>query len=131
VVLFICTYFVITDIVQKAVSVFLSLALMPKYRIHKEAQEKKPNQPELNIVHEPESVVINDFYAKKCLSMCAEQLLTLPAASLLVRTGIVEYLEYQSVCPIVGNGPPPLQASVSPPCTQRGGGSNTLLRVRE
>jgi hypothetical protein len=30
-----------------------------------ERRKNMPNQPELNIVHEPESVVINDFYAKK------------------------------------------------------------------
>ncbi len=55
--------------------------------------------------------------------VCAKQLLTLPAAPLLVRTGVILYLEYQSVCPIVGIGPPPPspQASVSPPLDPKGG----------
>jgi hypothetical protein len=49
------------------------------------------------------------------------------------RPEIIVYLEYQSVCPIVGIGspqPPPLKMSVFPPWLQRGGGSNNLLQVR-
>ncbi len=46
--------------------------------------------------------------------------------------GIIVYIEYQSVCPLVGIGPSyplPPQASVFPPWTQ-GGWSNHRLQVR-
>jgi hypothetical protein len=44
------------------------------------------------------------------------------------------YIEYHSVCPLVGIGAPPLplpQTSVPLPRNQRGGGRHTRLRVRE
>ncbi len=69
-----------------------------------------------------------DYY---CWHTCGLFMSSLWFILWLTPRGIILYSVW--VCLIVGIGSPhplPPQASVSPPLVQKGGGSNTLLRVR-